>query len=65
MSALLTTKQAAEALGLSPETLKTWRCRQPERLPFRQQGRIIRYEAAVIERFGTEAGRESVEREGN
>lgn len=40
---LLTPREAAEVLRLKPNTLATWRCTQPERLPFVKLGHRIRY----------------------
>lgn len=50
-TALLTPQEAADFLGLKVDTLKVWRSRCPDRLPFRRNGRIIRYERAVVEQF--------------
>jgi hypothetical protein len=41
---LLTTEQAAYELGLSPETLTTWRCRNRDRLRFIKMGSKVFYQ---------------------
>ena len=50
---MLNEHQAAERLGLSVTTLRTWRCR--EKGPrFYRLGRSIRYDEAEIARFLSE-----------
>lgn len=49
---LLDTRQAAERLGLKNHgTLEVWRCTGRYDLKFIRVGRLIRYDAAEIERF--------------
>lgn len=40
---LITASQAAEVLGVSTNTLKTWRCRNPNLGYYRGHNRDIRY----------------------
>ncbi len=40
---LLSTKEAANLLSLSPSTLSTWRCTGHVRLPHVKIGRAVRY----------------------
>lgn len=40
---MLTTKEAAAMLGLSPATLEAWRCSGRVRLPFLRLGRSVKY----------------------
>ncbi len=52
MSALLTPAQAADLLGIEPQTLATWRCRQPRLLAWVEiSPRCIRYRPEDIEDF--------------
>lgn len=57
---LLGEKEAAERLGLTNhKTLAVWRCTKRYSLPFIRVGRLIRYDAAEIEKFlrrNTDAG---------
>ncbi len=39
----LDTKQAAEYLGLSPETLATWRCTKRQEIPYLKLGSRVKY----------------------
>ena len=43
MNNLLTTKEAADFLGIPARTLENWRCNQRYNLPYIKIGRIIRY----------------------
>lgn len=45
---LLTTTQAAHYLGISPDTLATWRVRISDGPPFVRVGRAIRYRHADL-----------------
>ncbi len=47
-SALLTTGEAAAALGLKPETLANWRTYGRYDLPYIRSGRLIRYRVADV-----------------
>lgn len=48
---LLTEREAAERLGVSPGTLSNWRSARLVKLPFLRLGRTVRYRARDIERF--------------
>lgn len=50
-SPFMTERETAEFLSVAPSTLRSWRSRDPERLPFRKTGRIIRYSRTVVENF--------------
>ena len=50
-SALLSPEQAAEMLGLKPQTLSVWRCSGRYDLPFVRVGRLVKYRLADIEDF--------------
>lgn len=47
-STLLTTGEAAAALGLRPETLANWRVTGRYALPYVRSGRLIRYRAGDL-----------------
>ena len=51
MAALLTEREAAQFLGVSPGTLRNWRSSDPDRLPALRNGRMIRYDAETVARF--------------
>lgn len=46
----LNTKQAAERLTLSPNTLEVWRCRG-DGPPFVKLGRAVRYRASDLDAY--------------
>lgn len=48
---MLTDDQAAEMLGLRPQTLAVWRCTGRGGLPYVQLGRAIRYRASDVEAY--------------
>lgn len=48
---LLTEAQAAELLGVEPQTLQAWRCTRRYALPYVKVGRLVRYRASAIEAF--------------
>ena len=49
---LLTTKQAAEYLGISPATLNTWRCTKRNIVPYvKLGGKYVRYRQADLEAY--------------
>ena len=50
-SEMLTTEQAAEYLGLKPQTLATWRSTGRYSIPFVKVGRNTRYRKADLEEF--------------
>ncbi len=47
---LLTPEQAAERLGIAPQTLSDWRVRR-RNLDFIKVGKLVRYRASAIEKF--------------
>jgi excisionase family DNA binding protein len=49
--ALLTTKQAAEALTLDPGTLEVWRSKKRYDLPYVKIGSKVRYRQSAIQKF--------------
>jgi hypothetical protein len=52
MDQLLTTREAADILAVSPKTLETWRGRSDSPLPFvRLAPRVIRYRARDVARL--------------
>jgi excisionase family DNA binding protein len=48
---LLTPAQAAERMGLKPQTLAVWRTSGRYGLPYIRAGRLIRYAAADVDAF--------------
>jgi excisionase family DNA binding protein len=46
---LLTRKEAAEVLGVRPETLAVWHCTRRYKLPLVKVGRSCRYRLADLE----------------
>lgn len=48
---LLTTKEAAKLLDVSPQTLEVWRCTKRYRLEYTKIGRNVRYAKSAITRF--------------
>lgn len=48
---LLTEKQAAVRLQVSPATLQVWRCTRRVNLPFVKVGRLVRYRAEDLQAF--------------
>lgn len=48
---LLTRKQAAEYLGLNPQTLADWACTGRVALPYVRIGRAARYRATDLQAF--------------
>ena len=51
MNNLLTTKEAADFLGIPARTLENWRCNQRYDLPYIKIGRLIRYRIADLENW--------------
>lgn len=51
---LLTRQQAADLLGIRPQTLAKWALEKSQRLPFVRVGRAVRYRLADIEAFISE-----------
>lgn len=50
---LLSRKQAAEFLGLAPQTLAAWATNKRYDLPYVHVGRLVKYRIADLERFIT------------
>ncbi|MGC9261569.1 MAG: helix-turn-helix domain-containing protein [Phycisphaerae bacterium] len=48
-SALLTSSQAAEVIGVTEGTLETWRCTKRYQIPYLKIGRNVRYRRAALE----------------
>jgi excisionase family DNA binding protein len=48
---LLTRRQAAEYLGLKPQTLGAWTCTGRYALPFIRVGRAVRYRMGDLEKW--------------
>ena len=55
---LLTTEQAAEFLGLRPQTLALWRSSRRYELRFLKVGRLVRYRRADLESWLDRRGSE-------
>jgi len=51
MNNLLTTKEAADFLGIPVRTLENWRCNQRYDLPYIKIGRLIRYRMTDLENW--------------
>lgn len=50
MTELLTTAEAAQVLGVQPQSLAVWRLRG-ENLPFIKVGRLVRYRRSDVEKW--------------
>ncbi len=50
---LLTPEQAAEYLGVQPQTLNLWRCTGRYSLPFIKCGRLVKYRRADLDAWLT------------
>ncbi|HBO46124.1 MAG TPA: DNA-binding protein [Planctomycetaceae bacterium] len=48
---MLTTKEAAEYLGLKPSTLASWRCTGRHSVPYVKVGGNTRYRKVDLEKF--------------
>jgi len=48
---LLTRPQAAEYLGIKPQTLSVWACSNRYNLPFIRVGRSVRYKKSDLDTF--------------
>lgn len=44
-------KDSAVYVGVREQTLASWRCNHPDRLPFIRVGRVIRYRIETLDRF--------------
>lgn len=51
MIKLLTTKEAASLLNISPGTLRVWRCQGKHHLPYIKIGSRVRYPETAILNF--------------
>ena len=51
LNPLLTETEAAELLGIKPQTLSVWRCNKRYALPFIRVGRLVRYRRSACELF--------------
>lgn len=51
LSRLLTESEAAELLGVTPQTLSVWRCTKRYPLVYVKAGRLVRYRAKDLEKF--------------
>ena len=51
VSRLLTEGEAAELLGVTPQTLSIWRCTRRYSLAWIKCGRLVRYKLKDIEKF--------------
>jgi excisionase family DNA binding protein len=51
LSRLLTEDEAAEVLGVTPQTLSVWRCTKRYPLAFIKAGRLVRYRQKDLEKF--------------
>jgi hypothetical protein len=51
LSRLLTEGEAAELLGVTPQTLSIWRCTRRYSLAWIKCGRLVRYKLKDIEKF--------------
>lgn len=50
-SFLLTNKEAADYLGVSPNTLEVWRCTNRYELPYVKVGRKVKYRREALDTF--------------
>ena len=48
---LLSRKQAAAFLGISPDTLAYWKCKKKNHLPIVRIGSLIKYKISDLHRF--------------
>jgi excisionase family DNA binding protein len=51
ISRLLTPKETAEILGVSPQTLSIWRCTKRYGLGYVKMGRLVRYREDDVQAF--------------
>lgn len=47
----LTSEQAADYLGVKPQTLAAWRCLKRYSIPFVRVGRLVRYRVDDLDRW--------------
>ena len=50
-NALISSKEAAALLGISPATLAVWRCVKRYPLPYIKVGRLVKYRREDLDRF--------------
>ncbi len=48
---LMTTRDVAERLRISEETLSTWRCTGAQALPYVRVGRLVRYRPSEVNAY--------------
>ena len=48
---LLTPRDVAAILGITPQTLAVWRCEKRYHLPYIKAGRLVRYKESDVEQF--------------
>ena len=48
---LLRPHQVADQLAIAESTLATWRCREPQRLPYIRVGGAVRYRPSDLDAF--------------
>ena len=48
---LLTPRDVAKILGVTPQTLAVWRCEKRYDLPYVKAGRLVRYLDSDVEEF--------------
>jgi len=48
---LMTTAQAANYLGVAPETLNVWRCVKRYDIPYIKVGRLVKYRKSALDAF--------------
>lgn len=48
---LMTTTEAANYLGVAPETLNVWRCVKRYDIPYIKVGRLVRYRKSALDAF--------------
>ena len=48
---MLTEAEAADVLGIRPQTLSVWRCCKRYALPYIKCGRLVRYRMSDVQRF--------------
>ncbi len=48
---LMTTTEAANYLGVAPETLNVWRCVKRYDIPYIKVGRLVKYRKSALDTF--------------
>lgn len=54
MKHLMNRTEAAEYLGIKPQTLAVWACTHRYNLPYIKVGRLVKYSRDVLDRFVAE-----------